>query len=175
MNTSFIRHFTLASMLFLAACGGTKQETEIIAPEGMHTLNLSKYGKPFAIFVPDTVTNKLHVTEQTNGALEIRVGSIFALSINEQAADIDLRKLDIKEDELNKFKRYLVEEPSALFWESEIVHPEFHFLINQKIGSNDYSFEDIHDTELNAFSKEAVQKMFDSSKNIKEISREKTS
>lgn len=170
-----IRHFiAITVFVSLISCGGNKNE-EIVAPQGMHTLNLTRFGKQFAIFVPDTVANKLIITEQTNGALDIKVGTNFALSINEQAADIDMRKMDIKDDELNKFKNYLIEEPTAIMWESEIVQPEFHFLLNQKIGNNDYSFEDIRDTEAKAFSKDAMQKMFESAKNIKEIKKDSKS
>lgn len=171
MNTSFKKLLPFALFLFLISCGGKKNE-EIIAPQGMHTLNLNRFGKPFAIFVPDTVANKLSITEQTNGALDIKVGTNFAISINEQAADINMRKMDIKDDELNKFKNYFADEPAAIFWESEIVQPEFHFLLNQKIGDNEYSFEDIRDTEAKPFGKDAIQKMFDSCKNIKELKKE---
>ena len=157
----------------IVSCGSKKQE--IVAPEGMHTLNLNRFGKPFVIFVPDTVKNPMVITEQSNGALDIKVGRNFALSINEQAADIELRKTDIKDDEVNKFKNYITEEPGAIMWESEIVQPEYHFLMNQKIGGSDYSFEDIRDPEANPLSKDAIQKMFDSAKNIKEMKKEDNS
>lgn len=172
MNKSILNLASLITLTFLLSCGGNKTSEEIIAPQGMHTLNLTRFGKPFAIFVPDTVLNKLSITEQTNGALYIKVGFNFGLSINEQAADIEMRKMDIKDDELNRFKSFITDEPGAIQWESQIVEPEFHFLVNQKIGANDYSFEDIRDTESKPFGKDATQKMFDSSKNIKEIKKE---
>lgn len=160
----------------LLSCGGKKAEQEpIVAPQGMNVLDLTKYGKSFAIFVPDTTAAKLLVTEQSSGALEIKVGTNFAITINEQAADIELKKKDIKEDEVLKFKNYIVEEPAAIFWESEIVKPEFHFLINQKIGTTDYSIEDLKSTETDPLNKESTQKMFDSGKNIKEIKKEEKS
>ena len=174
MRKTLISLLTLVALTGLTSCGGKKGNEEIVAPQGMHTLNLTRFGKPFAIFVPDTVANKLVITEQSNGALDIKVGSNFALSINEQSADIELRKTDVKSDEVNKLKAFIVEEPAAIMWESEIVQPEFHFLINQKIGDSDYSFEDIKDPEVNPFGKETVQKMFDSAKNIKEIKKEKS-
>jgi hypothetical protein len=80
--------FAVAMILsFFTYCGNKKETPK--APEGMHTLDLSRYGKPFAIFVPDTVKSKLMVTEQSSGALDIKVGNTFAISINEQAADIE--------------------------------------------------------------------------------------
>lgn len=162
----------VGTALFFVACGNKGQEQEpIVAPEGMNTLDLTRYGKQFAIFVPDTTKAKLTVVEQQSGALDISVGNNFAISINEQAADIEMKKADIKGDDVNKLKAFSVEEPNAIMWESEITKPEFHFLINHKIGNIDYSIEDVKSTEAEPFSKEAIQKMFDSAKNIKEIKK----
>lgn len=157
----------------LFSCGGGKKDQEaIVAPQGMNVLDLSRYGKPFAIFVPDTTAAKLEVIQQTYGALDIKVGNNFAISINEQAADIELRKKDIKEDEVNKFKSFIAEEPNAIFWESEIMKPEYHFIINHKINNTDYSIENTKSTDNEPLGKDATQKMFDSAKNIKEVKKE---
>ena len=157
------------------SCGNKKTGEAIIAPAGMHTLDLSRFGKPFAIFVPDTISSHLQIIEQSNGALDIIVGKNFAISINEQAADIELRKQDVKTDEVNKLKGFITDEAAAIMWESEIIHPEFHFLINLKIANSDYTIEDIREPESNLFSKDAIQKMFESSKKIIEIKKEKHS
>jgi hypothetical protein len=173
MKKISILFFALAVVLTVSSCGGKKEEA-IVAPEGMHVLDLSKYGKPFAIFVPDTIHSKLVVTEQSYGALDIQVGKNFAISINEQPADIELRKTDIKGDEVNKFKSFITEEPTAIMWESQITEPEFHFLLNQKIGNSEYSFEEVKSSE-HIYGKEPIQKMFDSCKNIKEIKKDQHS
>ena len=47
--------------------------------------------------------------------------------------------------------------------------------MNQKIGNADYSFEEVKNAEAEPFGKEAIQKMFDSAKNIKEIKKEPAS
>ncbi len=164
--------FVPAILFFTLLSCGSKKNEEIVAPQGMHTLNLNGYGKPFVIFVPDTVAAKLTIVEQSNGALDIKVGKNFAISINEQAADLNMKRQDLKDDEVNKLKGFIADEPNAIMWESQVVEPEFHFLLNQKIGDSDYSFEEIKDTEANPFSKEAVQKMFDSARNIKEVRKE---
>ena len=163
---------TALFIVFLSACGNKKQEA-INAPEGMSVLDLSKYGKPFTIFVPDTLATKPEITEQSSGALEIKSGKNFAISINEQAADIEMKKQDVKSDEINKLKNFITDEPTAILWESEITKSEFHFLVNQKIGNTDYSFSEINDSDANPFGKDAIQKMFDAAKNTKPISREK--
>lgn len=165
--------FVVASVMstMISCSGGKSENAAIIAPQGMNVLELNKYGKPFAIFIPDTTSAKLEIIQQSYGALDIKVGKNFAISINEQAADIELRKKDIKEDEVNKLTSFVVEEPTAIMWESAITQPEFHFLINQKIDNTEYSFEEIKDSEAAPFGKEAIQKMFDSCKNVKETKK----
>lgn len=168
----------ILSLIFIVSifvsCGG-KKEDGMVAPQGMNTLDLSRFGKPFAIFVPDTLSAKMEIVEQPSGSLDIKVGKSFAVSINEQAADLELRKTDVKEDEVNKLKSFLVDEPAAIMWESmwagETAEPQFHFVLNKKIGNSDYSFEDIKDPEAKPFSKDAVQKMFESSKNCTEVKK----
>jgi len=155
--------FVFTSLLFNCS---NKEQKSSFSHEGMKSLDLSKYGKPFSIFVPDTISSKLSIEEKVNGALEIRVGNHFGISINEQAGDIELKKQDIKEDEVNKLKTFIVENPNAIMWQSAITNDEYHFLINQKIGTAEYSFEDILSAESKNFSKDAVQKMFDSCNNI---------
>jgi hypothetical protein len=169
---SFIFAVVVAAVT-LESCGAKKsEETKVEAPAGMITLDLSKYGKPFTIFVPDSTTSRLEITEQSWGALEIRAGKNFQISITEDPGDIELRKSDIKGDEINKFKSYVVEEPNTIMWESEITKPEFHFYTIQKIGNSTYVFEDIKSTESEPFSKDAIQKMLDSAKSIKEVKKE---
>jgi hypothetical protein len=152
--------------IVLFACGGKEKAEDIQAPAGMITLDLSKFGKQFSIFIPDTSNAKLEIIEQSWGALEIKVGKKFQLSITEDPGDIELRKSDIKSNDINIFKSYLVEEPLAIMWESEITKPEYHFYMIQKIGNSSYVFEDIVPADGEPLGKEAVQKMFDSSKNI---------
>jgi hypothetical protein len=151
----------------LTSCGGKKNES-IVAPEGMLALDLNRYGKPFAIFIPDTNHTKLQVTEEPSGALHIRVGNSFAVAISEQPSDLELKKRDIKEDEVNRFKSFIKEESQGILWESEITQPEYHFLINGKIGTSEYSFEDLRDEEGNTLPRASVEKMYESCRNIKE-------
>ncbi len=173
MKKTLIITLGIVGLFFNSACGDKKPAQEpIVAPEGMCVLDLTNYGKPFAVFVPDTVQAKLTIIEQSYGALEITVGPNFAIAISELAEDLEQKKAEIKDDEINKLKSYLVEEPTAIFWESEITAPEFHFIVNQKIGDADYNIQDIKVTEGKPLDKESVQKMFDSAKNIKEIKKE---
>lgn len=160
----------------LVSCGGSKTEEPIVAPAGMIALDLNNYGKSFVLFIPDTTTSKLTVNESQSGALEVRVGTTFGISINEQAGNIEMKKKDVKEDEVYKFKAFIKEEPTAILWESDFMDKSVtHFMVNMKIGEADYCFEDIISTEAEPFSKDAVQKMFDSAKSIREKKKEQPS
>jgi hypothetical protein len=162
-------------MTTIISCGGKKTGSELAAPQGMISLDLTHYGKPFALFVPDTAKAHLMITEESTGALYIRIGENFGIAINEQSGDLELLKKDLHDDEINKLKKIITEEPSALFWESEIVKPEFHFFLNKKLNNNDYSFEDIKDTEKDPFSQEDIRRMFEASRNAHEIKKETNS
>ncbi|MBS1652468.1 MAG: hypothetical protein JSU07_10695 [Bacteroidetes bacterium] len=162
-----------ASALLLISCGDKKQNAEIKAPEGMNVLDLNKYGKHFVLYIPDTSKAKLTISEQSSGALDIKVGTNFAVTINEQAADINAKKAEIKDDEVNKFKSFVTDEPNGILWESEITKPEFHFLYNLKAGAVEYSIEDIRSTDAEPFGKETIQKMYESAKTAVEKHIEK--
>ena len=163
----------LFSVFLLGSCGEKKEA--LVAPEGMSILDLSTHGKPIAIFVPDTSKNPLQVNEDASGALNIICGPSFAISIYEQPADLEMKRSDIKSDEVNKFTAYIVDEPGSIFWESAITEPEFHFLMNVKIAGQEYSFQDIQDPERKLPGKTAVQKMFDACKNVHELPSKKNS
>lgn len=175
MKKLFIHITALVFAVSLQNCGDKKEEQpKVEAPAGMITLDLSKYGKPVTIFVPDTASAKLDIMEQTWGALEIKIGKDFQISITEDPGDVELRKSDVKGDEVNKFKSFIVEEPTTIMWESEITKPEFHFYSIQKLGNSTYVFEDIKKTDGEPFGKEAVQKMLDSAKSLKEAAKPAT-
>lgn len=148
------------------ACGSKVETNDAQAPAGMVALDLSKYGKQFSLFVPDTTSSKLQIIEQSWGALEVKVGKAFHLSITEDPGDIELRKSDIKSNDVNLFKSYVTEEPLSIMWESEITKPEYHFYTIQKVGANTYVFEDVVPMDGEPIGKEATQKMFESAKTI---------
>jgi hypothetical protein len=156
--------------LGLSFCTGGKKDG-VAAPEGMQVYDLSRYGKPFSIFVPDTTKTKIEVTEQSTGALEIKAGPNFAIAINEQFGDLNQIRSDLKGDEVNKLKQLLVDEAEALVWESEVVQPEFHFFVNKKFNNAEYSFEDIKSTEAEPFRRDAIERMYDACKNTQAIQK----
>lgn len=161
---------TLLSLITLTitipSCGGKDTKQNIEAPAGMVALDLSKYGKQFSIFVPDTTAAKLEIIEQSWGALEIKVGKNFHISVTEDPGDMELRKSDIKSNDVNIFKSFIVDEPLTIMWESAITQPEYHFYSIQKVGKNTYVFEDVVPADGQPLGKDAIQKMLDSAKQI---------
>lgn len=166
MKKTFVLLSALTLGIAFSSCGTKETTQDVQTPGGMVSLDLSKYGKQFSIFVPDTTAAKLEVIEQSWGALEVRVGKTFHISITEDPGDIELRKSDIKSNDINIFKSYLVEEPLSILWESQITKPEYHFYTIQKNGTNSYVFEDVVPADGEPIGKEAIQKMFDSAKTI---------
>jgi len=166
MKKTFILFSALTLSIAFTSCGTKETKQDIEAPAGMVALDLSKYGKQFSVFVPDTTAAKLEITEQSWGALEVKVGKYFHISITEDPGDMELRKSDIKSNDINVFKSFVVDEPASIMWESQITKPEFHFYSIQKNGANTYVFEDVVPADGESFSKDAIQKMFESAKTI---------
>lgn len=162
---------TLLAFLF-SACNSKKDE-EIKAPEGMRAVDLSKYGKTFIMFVPDSTQGRLEITEQPGGLLEVKVGKQFDVIIKEGEEDIAFRKSDLSNDDVYKIKQFMVDEPTAIAWEWAIgdMPSEYHFVTVQKAGNSAYTFEDNRISDGAPFSKSSIEKMLESCKNIKPISK----
>ena len=135
------------------------------APAEMITLDLSKYETLYH-FVPDSTIGKMQIIEQTWGALEIRIGNSFQLSITEDPGDLELRKTDIKGDEVNRFKSFIVEEEGTIMWESEITKPEFHFTAFKSWVTQLMCLKILKAPKQSLF-RESVQTMLDSAKGLK--------
>ncbi len=139
--------------------------TEDAPPPGMTEVDLNPYGLPMSIQAPDDSKGKLEVTNPLSGGTEIRVGKEYQLIIKLEDGDIALRKSDIAGDEVNKFKRYVVDEPTSIMWESQITDPEFHFYTIVKVGKDTYVIEDIKEEH---FSEALCKSMLDAAKGMKE-------
>jgi hypothetical protein len=151
------------AILFFASCGSKKTDEAVVMP-GMKEISLKINGNALTMMVPDSTHGKVEMVEQSWGATEIKVGAEFQISISEGGGDITLKKSDIAGDEVNKFKRYIKDEPTLLFWESEITKPEFHFYTVTKIGTASYLIEDIKEEQ---FTDKNVQTMIDAVGTIK--------
>lgn len=161
----------LSFPLLITFCSEKESGTKLNNPEGLILLDLSKFGKQFSIFVPDTTTSKLEIVEQSWGALEIKVGSEFQLSIMEDPGDMEFKKSDIKANDVNVFKSFVIDEPLTIIWESAITKPEYHFYSIKKIGADTFVFEDIVSSDGTPKNKVAIERMVNSVKKI--IEKEK--
>ena len=154
--------FTPAFCL-LMSCGGSKTNETNPGVSGMREVQLKINGNQLSVMVPDSTKGKLEVVEQSWGATEIKVGKGFQISISEGEGDIALTKSDIAGNDVNKFKRFVKDEPALLFWESQITVPEFHFYLINKIGTTSYLIEDI---KGDMYDEKGIQTMIDAAKTL---------
>lgn len=159
-------------MLFLAAgiisCGGKKDDgqEQFTAPQGMKYLDISRTGMNLYVVTPDSTKGALDTVAQSSGEYLIKVGQVFQISVMENGGDIAQRKADITNDDVNKLKKYVIDDATTLMWESGIADlSEFHFYHIAKVGERTYVFEDI---KGEPFTQDAVQKMLDACKLVKE-------
>lgn len=159
--------FAAAILVMMMSCGGKKETQESLnAPAGMRYLDISRTGMNIYVLTPDSTKGVMDTVMQSSGEYMIKVGPNFQIQITENAGDIAQRKADITNDDVNKLKKYVVDEPNTLVWESGIADlSEFHFYHIAKVGERTYVFEDV---KGDAFSQEAIQKMLDACKQVKE-------
>jgi hypothetical protein len=171
MKKIIISIFALSLPLLITCCSEKESGAKLSNTEGSILLDLSKFGKQFSIYVPDTTTSKLEIVEQSWGALDLKVGTEFQLSIMEDPGDMEFKKSDIKANDVNVFKSFVIDEPLTVIWESAITKPEYHFYSIQKIGADTFVFEDIVSADGSSKSKIAIERMVTSVKKI--IAKEK--
>ena len=159
--------FLFAALTALVSCGGKKETQEPLnAPAGMRYLDISRTGMNIYVLTPDSTKGMLDTVMQSSGEYVIKVGPNFQIQITENAGDIAQKKADITNADPVKLKKYVVDEPNTLMWESGIGDiSEFHFYHIAKVGERTYVFEDVTG---DAFSQDAIQKMLDACKQVKE-------
>ncbi len=98
------------------------------------------------------------------GALAVKAGDGFQLEVNSGAVDMAARKKEIAANDVNKLKRYVVEAPDTVIYESEVMDKsEFHFLAAIKIGGEDWSCENAKGP---IYTQAQIQAMVDACKSI---------
>jgi len=152
----------------IISCGGKKDEgqEQLVAPQGMKYLDISRTGMNLYILIPDSTKGVLDTIAQSSGEYLIKVGNNYQVSVMENNGDIAQRKADITNDDVNKLKKYVVDDATTILWESGIADlSEFHFYHIAKVGERTYVFEDV---KGEAFTQEAIQAMLDASKKAQE-------
>jgi len=168
MNSILKITLSLALVSMIISCGGKKQnENEnLVAPKGMRYFDISKTGMNAFILIPDSSAGIIDTSIQSSGEYVIKVGKDFQIAIIETTGDLNQRKADIASDDVNKLKKYITDDSTALMWESGIADlSEFHFYQVRKLGTRTYVFEDV---KGEPFSQQAIQKMLDACKQAKE-------
>jgi hypothetical protein len=168
-----MKYFLKSTLLFVLAasiisCNGKKEEEQgqLTAPKGMRYLDISKTGMNLYVLTLDSTSGILDTVAQSTGEYLIKAGNTFQVSVLENSGDIAQKKADITNDDVNKLKKYVIDDASTLLWESGIADmSEFHFYHIAKIGDRTYVFEDI---KGEPFTQEAIQKMLDACKQAKE-------
>ena len=160
-----------ASLLSLAGCGSGKTDDNANAgvPQGMVAADLSAVSEgrmQVLVNVPDSTTGPLEIIANAQGGADVKVGKNFQITITEGAGDMAMKKNDITHDDVRKFVKYMIEDPSTVVWEWQMegMEPEFHFYAIIKTG--DKSFE-VRDVEGEIFSEKAATQMLDAAKSIR--------
>lgn len=164
MIKKYVTLLAIPAALFIAACGGSAKQENAEMP-GMTKIDLTDFGMTVSLFVPDTTKNHLEIHPQTWGAIELKsgTGKEFHISVAPGEGDFNLKKSDISGDDINKFKRFVVDEPTAILWESQITDPEFHFYTVVKTTKESYVLEDVRGEQ---FSESSVKKMLEAAKSL---------
>ena len=169
--------FATIIALSLTACGGTEEPAEAVVEtvslKGFEELNLSQWGFNLIVMVPkEDLNGAVEVTLTERGALEIVVGLDFGLEIMYGEADLELLKMDLKED-LVFTSEIIKEEENALIYSQNIpesgVKTQNHFLYKAQIGAEVYEVRDIIDGE---FGSGMIEKMLEAAKTIKSSNTE---
>ena len=167
-------------LITFTACGGGESTGEdVVADEqneapklkGYEEFDLSPWGFNLSVMVPDAAANgapEVILTER--GALEVKVGTAFGLEIMYGEGDIELLKMDLKED-LVFSHEIIKEEENALIYSQDIpdagVKTQNHFFYKAQIGNEIFEVREILDGE---YGKGMIEEMLAAAKTIKAVS-----
>lgn len=147
--------FVISISFLLFSCGTDSNvgESKTTLEKGEH--DLSSQGLPLIIKAPSEP-----LVEAEASGYDVKSSDVFQLIVTE-GGDIEQKKADIQSDEVNKLQQFIVDEPNALFYETKITEPEYHFYVVLK--DNNSSFE-LQENKTKQFSKEEVKEMFEAAK-----------
>lgn len=163
-------------LIGMTSCGGdenngedsieVKDETPKL--KGYEELNLSEWGFNMSIMVPNAEANgDAVVTLTERGALEVIVGSAFGIEIMYGEGDIELLKMDLKDD-LVFSHEIIKEEENALIYSQDIpdagVKTQNHFFYKAQVGNEIFEIRELLDGE---YGKGMIEEMLEASKTIK--------
>ena len=142
-------------IILMVSCGGNDVDTtadnneQKTSLKGYKELDLNEWGFEMVLKVPNSDMNgDAEVTLTERGALEIMVGQNFGIEIMFGEGDIQLLKLDLKED-LIFVSEILQEEEDVLIYEQSIpnsgVKTKNHFFCKKQLAADIYEIRDLVD------------------------------
>ena len=168
-----IKYFSIIfTLLILFSCGGDEQVVEAppIELKGYEALDLNPWGFQMSVMVPNAEENGEPVVNLSErGALEIQVGQAFGIEIMFGEGDIELLKMDLKED-LVFTSNIVKEEPNAIIYTQDIpdsgIKTQNHFFYKAQIGTNVYEVRDLID---GSYGSGMIENMLNAAKTLREL------
>lgn len=167
-----IKYFSIIfTLLILFSCGGDEVvEAPPIELKGYEALDLNPWGFQMSVMVPNAEENgEPEVNLSERGALEIQVGQAFGIEIMFGEGDIELLKMDLKEDLV--FTTQIVKEDSnSLIYTQDIpdsgIKTQNHFFYKTQIGIDIYEVRDLID---GSYGSKMIDSMLIAAKTLREL------
>jgi hypothetical protein len=170
-----LKYLSIVFVLVLfSACGGSSEEEVVenkpVELKGYEELDLNPWGFEMAIMVPNAEENgEAQVTLTERGALEVVVGQSFGIEIMFGEGDIELLKMDLKED-LVFTSEIIKEEENALIYKQDIpdsgIKTQHHFFYKAQLGANVYEVRDLID---GSYGSTMIESMLNAAKTLREV------
>ncbi|MBW6482056.1 MAG: hypothetical protein K0B10_03245 [Vicingaceae bacterium] len=151
-NIAFI--LLIFSFISFFSCDNEEKPTDAnktIVLKGYEELELTQWGFPMSVMIPDAENNgEAQVTLTNRGALEIVVGQNFGVEIIYGEGDIELFKMALEEDLV--FSSEIVKEDSTLLiYKQDIpesgIKTQHHFFYKTRIGNDIYEVRDLQENQ----------------------------
>jgi len=167
-----IKYFGIIStLLILFSCGGDEVvEAPPIELKGYEALDLNPWGFQMSVMVPNAEENgEPEVNLSERGALEIKVGQTFGIEIMFGEGDIELLKMDLKEDLV--FSSQIVKEDSnSIIYSQDIpdsgIKTQNHFFYKAQVGTDIYEVRDLID---GSYGQGMIENMLNAAKTLREL------
>ncbi len=151
----------------LLACNDNSKASSDSSSQPMVEYSLRKHGVPCTMNLPKGKMQLLIDSMQVYGDLTIDMGKSFNLVISPVNQTMEEIKKDISSNEVNKFKKYLVEAPNTILYESSIVSPEFHFKHFVTIDKEQMMIADGLNAESTPYTEAEIKLMLECAQSIK--------
>ena len=167
-----IKYFGIIfTLLIFSACGGDEVvKAPPIELKGYEALDLNPWGFQMSVMVPNAEENgEPEVNLSERGALEIQVGQAFGIEIMFGEGDIELLKMDLKED-LVFSSEIIKEEENAIIYKQDIpdsgIKTQNHFFYKAQIGTTVYEVRDLID---GSYGSGMIENMLNAAKTLREL------